>query len=39
MFFTFGFAFWVAVKLGGALVGAQLGSLQATNADISDGAT
>lgn len=38
MFFTFGFAFSVAVKLGGALFGAYLGSLQTVEAKSGDGA-
>ncbi len=38
MFLTFGFAFSIAVKLGGALLGAYLGALQAVDPKISDGA-
>lgn len=39
MFLTIGFMFWVAVKLAGALLGAHVGTLRATSADIGDGAT
>lgn len=39
MFLTFGFAFSIAVKLGGALLGAHVATLQSAGTKISDGGT